>query len=163
MCVLYYDVTVFICLTIVCIYIYICHVQCVCVIVVCVCVCVQCTKTCGSGLKVREVKCYQGDEVGLSCDSALKPAARQSCEIQPCPTEAPGNTHTHTLFDSWALMLVSQSIPELLCEVRCVCVCVVVEDECEDKVTANCALVLKVKLCTHWYYRKACCSSCRGR
>uniref|UniRef100_A0A3B3ZPJ7 PLAC domain-containing protein n=1 Tax=Periophthalmus magnuspinnatus TaxID=409849 RepID=A0A3B3ZPJ7_9GOBI len=90
----------------------------------------QCSKTCGSGVQVREVKCYQGDELvtrGHSCDSALKPEARQSCELQMAP---PG-------------------------------VSVAVEDLCQDKPTANCALVLKVKLCSHWYYRKACCQSCR--
>lgn len=42
----------------------------------------------------------------------------------------------------------------------CVCFCSP-EDACEDKATANCVLVLKVKLCSHWYYRKACCWSCR--
>ncbi|XP_060744113.1 ADAMTS-like protein 2 [Tachysurus vachellii] len=87
----------------------------------------QCSKTCGSGVRVREVKCYQGEEIGHSCDSTLKPQARQSCEVQACPTEAPA------------------------------------EDVCEDKATANCALVLKVKLCTHWYYRKACCLSCKTK
>ncbi|KAG5847388.1 hypothetical protein ANANG_G00125510 [Anguilla anguilla] len=87
----------------------------------------QCSKTCGSGVKVREVKCYQGAELGHSCDSALKPEARQTCEVQPCPTESP------------------------------------VDDLCQDKATANCALVLKVKLCTHWYYRKACCQSCKNK
>ncbi|XP_053362788.1 ADAMTS-like protein 2 isoform X2 [Clarias gariepinus] len=86
----------------------------------------QCSKTCGSGVRVREVRCYQGEEIGHSCDSTLKPQARQSCEVQACPTEAP-------------------------------------EDVCEDKATANCALVLKVKLCTHWYYRKACCLSCKTK
>uniref|UniRef100_A0A8C7JMY9 Si:ch211-267e7.3 n=1 Tax=Oncorhynchus kisutch TaxID=8019 RepID=A0A8C7JMY9_ONCKI len=85
----------------------------------------QCSKTCGSGVHVREVKCYQGEDLGHSCDSALKPEAGQTCEVQACPTEAP--------------------------------------EVCQDKATANCALVLKVKLCTHWYYRKACCQSCKGK
>ncbi|XP_074545032.1 ADAMTS-like protein 2 isoform X2 [Halichoeres trimaculatus] len=98
----------------------------------------QCSKTCGSGMQVREVKCYQGEELvtrGHSCDSALKPEARQSCELQSCPTQAPA-----------AVSAAS----------------VAVDDSCQDKATANCALVLKVKLCSHWYYRKACCQSCKA-
>ncbi|KAG2461536.1 ATL2 protein, partial [Polypterus senegalus] len=86
----------------------------------------QCSKTCGTGVKVRETKCYQGEEVGHSCDTSTKPESRQSCEIQPCPTEIP-------------------------------------DEACQDKASANCALVLKVKLCTHWYYRKACCQSCKNK
>uniref|UniRef100_A0A3P8SNQ5 Si:ch211-267e7.3 n=1 Tax=Amphiprion percula TaxID=161767 RepID=A0A3P8SNQ5_AMPPE len=98
----------------------------------------QCSKTCGSGVQVREVKCYQGEELvtrGHSCNSALKPEARQSCEIQSCPTEAPAAPPAAS---------------------------VAVDDSCQDKPTANCALVLKVKLCSHWYYRKACCQSCKA-
>ncbi|XP_026062244.1 ADAMTS-like protein 2 isoform X2 [Carassius auratus] len=87
----------------------------------------QCSKTCGIGVRVREVKCYQGEELGHSCDSTLRPEARQSCEVLPCTTEPPA------------------------------------EDDCQDKATANCALVLRVKLCTHWYYRKACCLSCKNK
>ncbi|XP_044531792.1 ADAMTS-like protein 2 [Gracilinanus agilis] len=86
----------------------------------------QCSKTCGVGLRLREVKCYQGEELGQGCDPTSKPEAKQTCQVQPCPTEVPG-------------------------------------EDCEDKATANCALVLKVKLCTHWYYRKACCGACRGK
>lgn len=47
-----------------------------------------------------------------------------------------------------------------LCNLFCGCFCSP-EEDCEDKATANCVLVLKVKLCSHWYYRKACCRSCR--
>ncbi|XP_001374286.2 LOW QUALITY PROTEIN: uncharacterized protein LOC100022437 [Monodelphis domestica] len=86
----------------------------------------QCSKTCGVGLRLREVKCYQGEELGQGCDPTSKPEAKQTCQIQPCPTELP-------------------------------------DEDCEDKATANCALVLKVKLCTHWYYRKACCGACRSK
>ncbi|NWH39818.1 ATL2 protein, partial [Chloropsis hardwickii] len=84
----------------------------------------QCSKTCGAGVRLREVKCYQGEALAQGCDPSAKPEARQTCQLQPCPTEAP-------------------------------------EEACEDKATANCVLVLKVKLCSHWYYRKACCWSCR--
>ncbi|NXR33284.1 ATL2 protein, partial [Zosterops hypoxanthus] len=84
----------------------------------------QCSKTCGAGVRLREVKCYQGEALAQGCDPSAKPEARQTCQLQTCPTEAP-------------------------------------EDACEDKATANCVLVLKVKLCSHWYYRKACCWSCR--
>ncbi|NXX86739.1 ATL2 protein, partial [Urocolius indicus] len=86
----------------------------------------QCSKTCGAGVRLREVKCYQGEALAQVCDPTSKPEARQMCQLQPCPIEAP-------------------------------------EDDCEDKATANCVLVLKVKLCSHWYYRKACCRSCQLR
>ncbi|KAK1785848.1 hypothetical protein P4O66_003220 [Electrophorus voltai] len=49
----------------------------------------QCSKTCGSGVRVREVKCYQAGEISHSCDSTLKPQDRQSCEVKACPIEAP--------------------------------------------------------------------------
>ncbi|NXO04431.1 ATL2 protein, partial [Rhinopomastus cyanomelas] len=84
----------------------------------------QCSKTCGAGVRLREVKCYQGEALAQGCDLTSKPEARQMCQLQLCPTEAP-------------------------------------EDDCEDRATANCVLVLKVKLCSHWYYRKACCRSCQ--
>uniref|UniRef100_A0A4W5L8B6 PLAC domain-containing protein n=1 Tax=Hucho hucho TaxID=62062 RepID=A0A4W5L8B6_9TELE len=71
----------------------------------------ECIKTCGSGGRVREVKCYQGEE--------------QMCEVQACPTETP--------------------------------------EVCQDKVMANCGLLLKVRLCTHWYYRKACCQAYKSK
>lgn len=119
----------------------------------------QCTKTCGRGVRVREVKCYRGEDLelrGHSCDSALKPEARQSCEVQKCPPEPTGrlaNTRRQSP-ESRSIFLCSPAVAPAASAPP--------DDSCRDKATANCALVLKVKLCSHWYYRKACCQACKA-
>ncbi|XP_018601974.1 ADAMTS-like protein 2 [Scleropages formosus] len=85
----------------------------------------ECTKTCGVGVRMRDVKCYQGREIVRGCDPLTKPVAKQTCALQPCPTEPP-------------------------------------DENCQDRPTTNCSLALKVNLCSHWYYSKACCHSCRA-
>ncbi|XP_047556825.1 ADAMTS-like protein 2 isoform X2 [Lutra lutra] len=84
----------------------------------------ECTKTCGVGVRMRDVKCYQGTDIVRGCDPLVKPIGRQACDLQPCPTEPP-------------------------------------DDSCQDQPGTNCALAIKVNLCGHWYYSKACCRSCR--
>lgn len=51
----------------------------------------QCTKTCGIGVRMRDVKCYQGKDLVRGCDPLVKPVGKQTCDLQPCPTEPPGN------------------------------------------------------------------------
>uniref|UniRef100_A0A672J2H0 ADAMTS-like protein 2 n=1 Tax=Salarias fasciatus TaxID=181472 RepID=A0A672J2H0_SALFA len=84
----------------------------------------ECTKTCGVGVRMRDVKCYQDRELVRGCDPLTKPVAKQTCTLQPCPTEPP-------------------------------------DENCQDRPSTNCLLALKVNLCSHWYYSKACCHSCR--
>ncbi|NWV84930.1 ATL2 protein, partial [Dasyornis broadbenti] len=84
----------------------------------------ECTKTCGIGVRMRDVKCYQGKDIVRGCDLLVKPVGKQTCDLQPCPTEPP-------------------------------------DDSCQDQAGTNCALAIKVNLCSHWYYSKACCRSCR--
>lgn len=36
------------------------------------------------------------------------------------------------------------------------------DESCQDRPSTNCLLALKVNLCSHWYYSKACCHSCRA-
>ncbi|XP_023809418.1 thrombospondin type-1 domain-containing protein 4 [Oryzias latipes] len=45
-----------------------------------------CSKTCEGGFRVREVRCLSDHEVQSSegCDERLKPAARESCNPEPC-------------------------------------------------------------------------------
>uniref|UniRef100_A0A8C5E9J9 PLAC domain-containing protein n=1 Tax=Gouania willdenowi TaxID=441366 RepID=A0A8C5E9J9_GOUWI len=50
--------------------------------------------------------------------------SKQTCTLQPCPTQPP-------------------------------------DENCQDRSSTNCLLALKVNLCSHWYYSKACCHSCR--
>ncbi|KYO23364.1 hypothetical protein Y1Q_0005748 [Alligator mississippiensis] len=85
----------------------------------------ECTKTCGIGMRMRDVKCYQGKDIVRGCDPLVKPVGKQTCDLQPCPTEPP-------------------------------------DDSCQDQAGTNCALAIKVNLCSHWYYSKACCRSCRA-
>uniref|UniRef100_A0A8D0CA45 ADAMTS like 2 n=1 Tax=Salvator merianae TaxID=96440 RepID=A0A8D0CA45_SALMN len=85
----------------------------------------ECTKTCGIGVRMRDVKCYQGRDLVRGCDPLVKPVGKQTCDLQPCPTEPP-------------------------------------DDSCQDQMGTNCALAMKVNLCSHWYYSKACCRSCRA-
>ncbi|CAG09662.1 unnamed protein product, partial [Tetraodon nigroviridis] len=84
----------------------------------------ECTKTCGVGVRMRDVKCYQARELVRGCDPLTKPVSKQTCTLQPCPTEPP-------------------------------------DESCQDRPSTNCLLALKVNLCSHWYYSKACCHSCR--
>nr|XP_033816960.1 ADAMTS-like protein 2 isoform X2 [Geotrypetes seraphini] len=84
----------------------------------------ECSKTCGVGVRMRDVKCYQGQDIVRGCDPLVKPVSKQTCDLLPCPTEPP-------------------------------------DDSCQDQPGTNCALAIKVNLCSHWYYSKACCRSCR--
>ncbi|XP_031747432.1 ADAMTS-like protein 2 [Xenopus tropicalis] len=85
----------------------------------------ECSKTCGVGVRMRDVKCYQGTDIVRGCDPLVKPVGKQTCDLQPCPTDPP-------------------------------------DDSCQDQIGTNCALAIKVNLCSHWYYSKACCRSCRS-
>lgn len=39
---------------------------------------------------MRDVKCYQGKDIVRGCDPLVKPVGKQTCDLQPCPTEPPG-------------------------------------------------------------------------
>ncbi|XP_046849597.1 papilin-like [Xenia sp. Carnegie-2017] len=50
----------------------------------------QCSSTCGSGKRLREVKCYadnEEDKTRKSCDPKLKPPTEDICNLIDCPNE----------------------------------------------------------------------------
>lgn len=40
------------------------------------------------------MKCYQGKDIVRGCDPLVKPVGKQTCDLQPCPTEPPGEPHS---------------------------------------------------------------------
>jgi len=54
---------------------------------------------------MRDVKCYQGRELVRGCDPLTKPVAKQTCTLQPCPTEPPGSTCRSTVRGAFATHL----------------------------------------------------------
>ncbi|XP_043914823.1 ADAMTS-like protein 2 isoform X2 [Protopterus annectens] len=49
----------------------------------------ECSKTCGIGVRMRDVKCYQRKTIVRGCDPLVKPVSKQTCDLQPCPTDLP--------------------------------------------------------------------------
>ncbi|KAM4641534.1 ADAMTS-like protein 2 isoform 2-T2 [Discoglossus pictus] len=138
----------------------------------------ECSASCGSeGVMKREVRCSSDTQ---QCDESIKPPAENSCLGPPCDH--------HWTASEWGPCSKTCGSGQQDREVKCYqgeelsqgcdpsikpeskqpcqpqpCPTEAPDENCEDKATANCSLVLKVKLCSHWYYRRACCRSCGGK
>lgn len=92
---------------------------------------VECSRSCDTGLRLREVKCLdENQEPSQSCDPLEKPETRQSCNTQKCPSRA-------ELSDNAQPLVIS----------------------CQDKFK-NCRVVVQARLCRYPYYKDVCCFSC---
>ncbi|KFV98710.1 ADAMTS-like 2, partial [Eurypyga helias] len=139
----------------------------------------QCDASCGRGMKTRLVLCaglengMYREYPGKRCEASQKPEEQAACFRRPCATwfttawsqvglRAAGKGERRPRLPGWRSRTEASQLcrGQQTCQLQ-PCPTEAPEDECEDKATANCVLVLKVKLCSHWYYRKACCRSCR--
>ncbi|XP_078686943.1 ADAMTS-like protein 2 isoform X2 [Branchiostoma floridae x Branchiostoma belcheri] len=144
-----------------------------------------CSTTCGPGQQRRKVVCggvinRQFREFrGEICNLDYKPTETQVCNEMTCPPTwfaspwGPCSTtcgagvrgrevvcyhgdQTSTSCDPDTMPVIKMSCMNTPCprsedEVN---------DNCTDNSAANCELVLRVNLCGHWYYKRACCHSC---
>ncbi|KAI8517987.1 microfibril binding, partial [Branchiostoma belcheri] len=144
-----------------------------------------CSTTCGPGQQRRKVICggvinRQFREFrGEICNLDYKPQETQVCNEMDCPPTwfaspwGPCSTtcgagvrgrevvcyhgdQTSTSCDPDTMPVIKMSCMNTPCprsedEVN---------DNCTDNSAANCELVLRVNLCGHWYYKRACCHSC---
>ncbi|XP_075689263.1 ADAMTS-like protein 2 isoform X1 [Rhinoderma darwinii] len=138
----------------------------------------ECSAACGTeGAMKREVKCSADSS---QCDETIKPPSEKPCLGPPCDhhwtttewgpcSKTCGSGHQDREAKCYQGEKLSQGCDQStkpdsrqVCHVNS-CPTEAPDENCEDKATANCSLVLKVKLCSHWYYRKACCRACGGK
>lgn len=50
----------------------------------------QCSVTCGSGRRVRQVNCYRDGSPALGCNTSIKPIQSEPCHGPPCPKSTAG-------------------------------------------------------------------------
>ncbi|XP_078603939.1 ADAMTS-like protein 2 [Branchiostoma floridae x Branchiostoma japonicum] len=144
-----------------------------------------CSATCGVGQQRRKVICggvvnRQFREFrGEICNLDYKPPETQVCNDVDCPPTwfaspwGPCSTtcgagvrgrevvcyhgdHTSTSCDPETMPVIKMSCMNTPCPRRDD----EVDENCMDNSAANCELVLRVNLCGHWYYKRACCHSC---
>lgn len=92
----------------------------------------ECSRSCDTGLRLREVKCLDENQApSQSCDPLAKPDTKQTCNTQRCTaSRAEHQSDTQSLVIS-----------------------------CQDKLK-NCRVVVQARLCRYPYYKDFCCFSC---
>ncbi|XP_052276606.1 A disintegrin and metalloproteinase with thrombospondin motifs 16-like isoform X2 [Dreissena polymorpha] len=103
----------------------------------------QCSMTCGSGYRSRDVRCMDVDgRARTTCPVSSRPLDRQPCKTRLCTDKA---EYTSVRRDS-------NPTPNPISHPG--------EPECVDSFV-QCRQVLHNRLCQYKYYQKICCSSCR--
>lgn len=118
--------------------------------------CSQCSRSCGKGLQMREVRCLTQDKKhSHDCDLSPKPEQEQICNTIPCSPQVSGRC-------------------VCVCDHVTVCLCVCLglsspptslssslftDENCRDR-RHNCVMVVQARLCVYSYYKANCCASC---
>ncbi|BFY99091.1 hypothetical protein BsWGS_02131 [Bradybaena similaris] len=110
----------------------------------------ECSHSCDTGVKTREVKCLDDNWTpSPDCDKNLKPSRRQPCNTQPCQENKvsisePSDTATQEAFQMDGLASTQE------------------QPWCKDNQTPRwCQLAKQARLCNYPHYRQICCHSCQ--
>lgn len=117
----------------------------------CLCCCSQCSRSCGKGLQMREVRCLTPEKKhNLNCDSSTKPEREQICNTIPCSPQVSGRCVLRVKV--YFIGSCSRSPPTSLSSS-------LIDENCRDR-RHNCVMVVQARLCVYSYYKTACCASC---
>uniref|UniRef100_A0A2C9KG03 PLAC domain-containing protein n=1 Tax=Biomphalaria glabrata TaxID=6526 RepID=A0A2C9KG03_BIOGL len=113
----------------------------------------ECTKSCGTGVKTREIKCLDGNLIqSADCDKSQKPSRRQPCNTKPCISnhvEIP----TKEVTTSVDYLQMDWSAPVASTE----------HFSCSDSEDLRwCQLARRARLCHYQHYKKICCHTCHS-
>lgn len=112
----------------------------------------QCSRSCGKGLQMREVRCLTpAKKHSLECDSDTKPEQEQICNTIPCSPQVSG--WCVLWCDSVFMCVSGLSLPASLSS------SLITDENCRDR-HHNCVMVVQARLCVYAYYKSACCASC---
>ena len=75
----------------------------------------QCSKSCNTGIRTREVKCLDDlQHIATACDTAEKPAIRQTCNTQPCtlrPNDKQADQHSSRMYTCYSYLYAISTLP----------------------------------------------------
>lgn len=106
----------------------------------------QCSVTCGTGVRTREVRCLdEKQQPSRLCDRSHTPKDREVCKLTPCTDDQrPQEVRDRTEEDAERPQQTGKA-----------------DSDCKD-IFWNCRMVVQARLChLYGYYRNVCCSSCR--
>ncbi|XP_075216571.1 thrombospondin type 1 domain containing lonely heart isoform X2 [Lycorma delicatula] len=117
-----------------------------------------CSKSCGTGVQKREVRCLDEHELySTECSEQKKPAIRRSCNSHTCPQnlddKLPGGPGQEILPASDSNHPGDQGPADHTASN---------DPNCTDKFH-NCHLVVQARLCKYKYYRNSCCQACHNK
>ncbi|XP_060601431.1 thrombospondin type-1 domain-containing protein 4-like isoform X2 [Ruditapes philippinarum] len=111
----------------------------------------QCSATCGSGQKSRDIRCLDDAmQTSSGCDPASKPADREPCTQRRCPLS--DESRPTEKIDNHVTNAPPPPAPAKYDPVI---------PGCEDKFK-QCSMVLRANLCQYKYYQKICCNTCEN-
>ncbi|XP_046581492.1 LOW QUALITY PROTEIN: ADAMTS-like protein 4 [Haliotis rubra] len=101
----------------------------------------QCSASCGTGVKTREVKCLDSNlQSSPECRGSVRPSERQACNKHSCRTHKPSAitaANIHIQKDAGGA------------------------GDCQDHDTIRCLYLKQSRLCKYPFYKQMCCKSCQ--
>ncbi|CAL1525964.1 unnamed protein product [Lymnaea stagnalis] len=112
----------------------------------------HCSKSCGIGVKIREVKCLNSNhQPSPDCDKSKRPDRRQPCNMEPCISNFLELSETPLSTINEAIQMDRSAVATSAGHTACT----------DSQSSRWCQLVKQARLCHYSHYKNICCQTCR--